>query len=324
MAVWAAMRPKSFGRVVPLPDDVAVLVELLAVDPDVAGVGVDGDHGLLGRVGHALVGGHQGVGQGVEQGVDADALVLGDLLQGVEEGEAVFHDPASFGLRACNGRRLGRRRGCGRSAARPRPSAGCGCRAPDQHGAGPFDLVVAKLERRVGPRLPRRSTAMPSSSAASSTPRWRRLAVDRRRRLHGDLGADDSAGTARGCAGSARCPGWRPRAGSGPSGTDVGMLVEQRREDRARRQTARVEPSRSDAARPVDQDADHVAAELDVPQLEPGGGERRARPGRACSRSIPSSTSSLDSRIANKSVGTLPTQVRPTPATARARRFRQV
>ena len=42
------------GRVVPLADDVAVLVELLPVDPDLTGLGVDGDHRLLGGVGRRL------------------------------------------------------------------------------------------------------------------------------------------------------------------------------------------------------------------------------------------------------------------------------
>ena len=75
------------GRVVPLAGDVAVLVELLAVDADLPRLGIDGDHGLLGRVGPALVGGHQGVGQGVEQCLHRDPLVTGDLTEGVEEFE---------------------------------------------------------------------------------------------------------------------------------------------------------------------------------------------------------------------------------------------
>ncbi len=84
------------GSVVPLPDHVAVLVELLAVDANVTRVGVDGHHRLLGGVRHALVGGHEGVGQGVEQRVDTDALVPGDLLESLEEGEVVFHDAESL------------------------------------------------------------------------------------------------------------------------------------------------------------------------------------------------------------------------------------
>ena len=73
--------------VVPLPHDVAVLVELLAVDPDLTGVGVDGDTASSAASGHALVGGDERVGQGVEQGVDADALVAGDLLERVQKCE---------------------------------------------------------------------------------------------------------------------------------------------------------------------------------------------------------------------------------------------
>ena len=42
--------PEVVRGVVPLPDDVAVLVELLAVDPDLARVGVDRDDRLLGGV----------------------------------------------------------------------------------------------------------------------------------------------------------------------------------------------------------------------------------------------------------------------------------
>src|ERR1700730_12963763 len=57
------------GGVVPFAGDVAVLVEFLAVDADVAGVGVDRDHGLLGRGRDALVGGDEGVGERVEQDV---------------------------------------------------------------------------------------------------------------------------------------------------------------------------------------------------------------------------------------------------------------
>src|SRR5204862_2276237 len=82
--------PEVLGRVVPLPGDVAVLVELLAVDADVARVGVDGDDGFLGGLGHALIGGDEGVGQGVEQDVDGDALLPGDQLEGFEELEVVL------------------------------------------------------------------------------------------------------------------------------------------------------------------------------------------------------------------------------------------
>ena len=72
-------------RVVPFADDVAVLVELLAVDADLTRVGVDRDDRLLGGVGTPLVGGDQGIGQGVEQRLDRDPLVACDLAEGIEE-----------------------------------------------------------------------------------------------------------------------------------------------------------------------------------------------------------------------------------------------
>ncbi len=61
--------------VLPLVDDVAVLVELLAVHDDLAGVRVDGDPGLLGGARGALVGRDERVGEGIENGVRGDALV---------------------------------------------------------------------------------------------------------------------------------------------------------------------------------------------------------------------------------------------------------
>ena len=90
--------------VVPLADDLAVFVELLAVHPDLAGVGVDGDHRLLGRVGATLVGGNERVGQGVEQRVDRNPLVAGDLAQRVEELEVgLAHGRFTFSLFARRG-----------------------------------------------------------------------------------------------------------------------------------------------------------------------------------------------------------------------------
>ena len=85
--------PEVVRGVVPLADDVAVLVELLAVDADLTRVGVDGDEGLLGGVGQPLVGGDERVGQRLEQGLDRDPLVPGDLPQRVEELEVgLAHD----------------------------------------------------------------------------------------------------------------------------------------------------------------------------------------------------------------------------------------
>ena len=61
--------PEITRGVLPLIDDVAVLVELLAVHDDLAGVGVDGHPCLLGGAGSAFVGRHERVGQRVENGV---------------------------------------------------------------------------------------------------------------------------------------------------------------------------------------------------------------------------------------------------------------
>ena len=106
------------GGVVPLADDVAVLVELLAVDADLARLGIDGDDRLLGRTRPALVGGHEGVGQRVEQRLDRDPLVARDLAEGVEEFEVrLAHDVVTLFLSAPRaGRALG---GCGRLPRRP-------------------------------------------------------------------------------------------------------------------------------------------------------------------------------------------------------------
>ena len=69
------------GRVVPLPGDVALFVELLRDDADVTGLGVDLDQRLLGRVGQALVRGHQRVRQRLEHDLDRDALLALDVLE---------------------------------------------------------------------------------------------------------------------------------------------------------------------------------------------------------------------------------------------------
>ena len=66
--------------VVPLPDDSALFVQFLAIDPYLAGIGLDGDHGLLCGTGHPLVGGDESVGESVQQDINTDAFVLGYLL----------------------------------------------------------------------------------------------------------------------------------------------------------------------------------------------------------------------------------------------------
>ena len=87
--VRGGVPPREIERIEyrPLADDLALLVQLLSVHPDLTGVGVDGDHRLLRCVGTALVGRHQRIGQGVEQRVDGNSLVARDLSQGVEEFE---------------------------------------------------------------------------------------------------------------------------------------------------------------------------------------------------------------------------------------------
>ena len=69
------------GRVVPLARDVAVLVELLRDHLDLAGLHVDLDERLLGRVGHALVRGEERVRERLEHDLDRDALLALDVLE---------------------------------------------------------------------------------------------------------------------------------------------------------------------------------------------------------------------------------------------------
>ncbi len=69
------------GRVVPLADDVALLVELLGDDLDVAGLDVDLDERLLGGVGHALVRGDERVRERLQHDLDGDALLALDVLE---------------------------------------------------------------------------------------------------------------------------------------------------------------------------------------------------------------------------------------------------
>ncbi len=73
----------ALGGVLPLLDHVAVLVQLLGVDDHLAGVGVDGDPRLLGCTGAPFVGRHQGVGEGVEDGVDSHTPLPGEDLNGL-------------------------------------------------------------------------------------------------------------------------------------------------------------------------------------------------------------------------------------------------
>ena len=63
------------GGVVPLAGDVAFFVELLRDHADLAGLDVDLDERLLGRVGHPLVRGHERVRERLEHDLFGDALL---------------------------------------------------------------------------------------------------------------------------------------------------------------------------------------------------------------------------------------------------------
>ena len=73
------------GRVVPLPQDGPVLVEFLSDDPDLAALGVDLDQRFLSGVGHPLVGGHERVGQSLEQDLEVDAFLPFDDPEGLHQ-----------------------------------------------------------------------------------------------------------------------------------------------------------------------------------------------------------------------------------------------
>ena len=110
LAVCAAMRPKSSGVSSHSRDDVAVLVELLRDHADLAGLDVDLDQRLLGRVGHALVRGDERVRERLEHDLDRDALLALDVLERLHHlgihrrtgslREVVSLGAALFGLRA--------------------------------------------------------------------------------------------------------------------------------------------------------------------------------------------------------------------------------
>ena len=72
------------GRVVPLAGDVALFVELLRDHADLAGLHVDLDQRFFGRVGHALVRGHERVGQRLEHDLLGDTLLDRQRRQGFE------------------------------------------------------------------------------------------------------------------------------------------------------------------------------------------------------------------------------------------------
>ena len=77
--------PEVFGCVLPLPGDVAVLVEILGVDEDVPGVRVDRDPSFFGRTRASLVGRDQRIGQRIEQHVDRDPALALEQLEGIHD-----------------------------------------------------------------------------------------------------------------------------------------------------------------------------------------------------------------------------------------------
>ena len=119
--------------------------------------------------GQPLVGGDQRVGQGVEQGLDGDPLVAGDLAEGVEELEVglahgvttCFLSSASCGCVHWPG--------AARRRFRPRRVAPGSLPTPLEDRAGPVDVGVGQPDAR--PRARRRpSRTKPSSSADASRP----------------------------------------------------------------------------------------------------------------------------------------------------------
>ena len=143
--------PEVGGRVVPLAGDVAVLVELLRDHADLAGLDVDLDERLLGRVGHALVRGDERVRERLEHDLVGDALLDRERRQRFEH-LGIFHASPLRSQRA-------------RGALDAWP--GTRLRAPLEHGArlrdvGVRDLLVDAVVglRRRSARA-RRSTSMP-------------------------------------------------------------------------------------------------------------------------------------------------------------------
>ena len=192
-AVCAAMRPKSFGRVVPLAGDVALFVELLRDHLDVAGLDVDLDQRLLGRVGHALVRGDERVRERLEHDLDRDALLALDVLERLHH-LGVHRRAASF-VGFCFG-----------------PARASGCGAPLEHRARLRDVGVrdvlgaAVVEREleavvVGVDRARRGRGAPAPSAA--------------RNFTETVVADRAAEVRRACAAAARARGCSPRARRG-------------------------------------------------------------------------------------------------------------
>ncbi len=79
--------------VFPLTGHVSVFVQVLAVDRDLAGVGIDRHPGLLGGARRPLVGGHERVGERVEDRVRGHALLTFEKVERVQQ-VVVHHRPS--------------------------------------------------------------------------------------------------------------------------------------------------------------------------------------------------------------------------------------
>ncbi len=148
--------PEVLGRRVPLARDVALDVELEAPDLDLAGLGVDLDLGVLGRVGTTLVGGEQRVGQRDEELALVDVLVTRDLSQRLEEVEVRHGQPFVLVARTARARATAwLRRPTRRPCARARRG---------------------RARRRRGPAPCRRASTL-ASSAPTTGPSRRRVGL---------------------------------------------------------------------------------------------------------------------------------------------------
>ena len=98
LAVCAAMRPKSVGVSSHSRMTDPSSSSSWATTADLAALGVDLDQRFLGGVGHPLVGGHERVGQSLEQDFEADPLLPFDDPEGLHQLEIHASDLSLRGL----------------------------------------------------------------------------------------------------------------------------------------------------------------------------------------------------------------------------------
>ena len=270
--------------VVQLADDIALFVELLAVDADLPGVGIDRDHSLLRGVRTTLVGHHQGVARRratsrrrspcrgrsgrVRRGTRNSSCSWGyDLLPLLLLRRRLLAVSSSCGRRA----RL-------RDLCRPWLASPCRGRPvrPTRTPSGPGRC----RRRRAAPRSrrhPRRRRDKPSASEETSVPR-RRHSPGTWGRVLTETVEPTALAKCAGVRSVRSIPGieasseYRPGMGSTSSS----------RADTAR--LASVRASQVDATLSVDGDLQDPRLHLDVHQFEAGlghhrGGARRRDPG---------------------------------------------